>query len=286
MADKKISCSKRTVLITGCSDGGLGAALAIAFHEAGLHVFATARNPSKMTQVASLGIETLTLDVQSDSSIADCVSKLSDLDILVNNAGAAYSMPASDLSIPKAKDIFDLNVWSYLAMTQAFLPLLLKSRGMIVNQTSIAAITTIPFQSTYNASKAAMAMFSDSQRLELAPFGITVVDLKTGAVASNLIKNQKEATQASLPKGSIYEPAKEAVERTMRGDAFEDAGMPAQQWAALVVQDLLRKRPAPNVWRGAKAGLAWVGTVLPFGMLDGMMKKMTGIDIVEQMVRK
>ncbi|KAF6230433.1 hypothetical protein HO133_004776 [Letharia lupina] len=271
MADKKISSSKRTVLITGCSDGGLGAALAIAFHEAGLHVFATARNPSKMTQVASLGIETLTLDVQSDSSIADCVRKLSDLDILVNNAGAAYSMPASDLSIPKAKDIFDLNVWSYLAMTQAFLPLLLKSKGMI---------------STYNASKAAMAMFSDSQRLELAPFGITVVDLKTGAVASNLIKNQKEATQASLPKGSIYEPAKEAVERTMRGDAFEDAGMPAQQWAGLVVQDLSRKRPPPNVWRGAKAGLAWVGTVLPFGMLDGMMKKMTGIDVVEQMVRK
>ncbi len=90
-----MSSSKRTVLITGCSDGGLGAALAIAFHEAGLHVYATARNPSKMTELTSLGIETLTLDVLSDSSITACVNKLSNLDILVNNAGACYSMPVS-----------------------------------------------------------------------------------------------------------------------------------------------------------------------------------------------
>lgn len=97
VADVKMRISKRTVLITGCSDGGLGAALAIAFREAGLHVYATARNPSKMTQLTSLGIETLTLDVLSDSSIAACVSKLDKLDILVNNAGACYSMPVSGM---------------------------------------------------------------------------------------------------------------------------------------------------------------------------------------------
>ncbi len=286
MADKKMSSSKRTVLITGCSDGGLGAALAIAFHEAGLHVYATARDPSKMTQIASRGIETLTLDVLSDSSVATCVSNLSSLDILVNNAGGAYSMPVSDLSIPEAKKLFDLNVWSYLTVTQAFLPLLLKSEGMIVNQTSVVSITAVPFQSAYNASKASMAMFSDSQRLELEPFGITVVDLKTGAVTSNLIKNQKEAGSVSLPKDSIYEPAKDAVESAMRNDQFADSGMPAQQWAGQVVQDLLKKRPPPTIWRGGKARLGWIGTFLPHGMLDGMMKKMTGLDVVEQMVRK
>ena len=70
----KISSPKRRVLITGCSDGGIGAALAVAFHEAGVHVYATARNPSKMEQLATLGIETFTLDVQSEYSIAACVS--------------------------------------------------------------------------------------------------------------------------------------------------------------------------------------------------------------------
>lgn len=278
--------SKRTVLITGCSDGGMGAALAIAFHEAGLHVYATARNPAKMTQVKSLGIKTLALDVLSDSSIAACVNELSNLDILVNNAGASYSMPVSDLSISEAKKLFDLNVWSCLAATQAFLPLLLKSKGMIVNHTSVVSGTAVPFQSAYNASKAAMAMFSDSQRLELEPFGIAVVDLKTGAVATNLINNQKKATPVSLPKGSIYEPAKEAVESAMRNDKLADAGMPAQQWAGQVVQDLLKKRPPLTIWRGTRARLGRIGTMFPHGALDGTMKKLTGLDIVEHMLRK
>jgi 1-acylglycerone phosphate reductase len=160
--------SKQTVLITGCSEGGMGAALAIAFHEVGLHVYATARDLSKMTHLASLGIETLVLDIQSDSSIASCVGRLStrNLDILVNNAGASASMPISDLSLPEAKKIFDVNVWSQLAVTQAFLPLLLESKGMIVNQTSVVSATAVPFQSAYGASKAAMAMFSDTMRLE------------------------------------------------------------------------------------------------------------------------
>ena len=123
-----MSSPKRTVLITGCSEGGLGAALAIAFHEAGLRVYATARNPAKMEQLTARGIETLTLNVQSDSSIAACVGKLSSLDILVNNAGATFLMPVVDVSIAEAKKTFELNVWSYIAVTQAFMPLLLESK--------------------------------------------------------------------------------------------------------------------------------------------------------------
>lgn len=95
------------------------------------------------------------------------------------------------------------------------MPLLLKSKGLIVNQTSVASVASIPFQSAYNDSKAAMAMYSNSQRLELQPFSIRVVNLKTGNVTFNLIKNGREATRASLPKGSIYELANEAVEKTL-----------------------------------------------------------------------
>lgn len=76
------------MLITGCSDGGLCAALAIALHQAGLQVYATACNPSKLSQVQAHGIETLTLDVLSADSIAAAVTKVPRLDILVNNAGA------------------------------------------------------------------------------------------------------------------------------------------------------------------------------------------------------
>lgn len=275
----------RTVLITGCSDGGLGAALAVAFHEAGLHVYATARSVTKMTQMTALGIQTMPLDVLSDVSIAACVSKVPSLDILVNNAGKSYSMPVSDISIPDAKRIFDLNVWAYIAVTQAFLPHLLKTKGMIVNQTSVTANTTIPFQSVYNASKAAIAMFSDTERLELKPFGVKVIELKTGVVLSNLIKNQKEQTNILLPEDSIYHPAREAVEATLRFDTVQGTGTPAKEWAAQVVQDLLKNRPPLVIWRGAHAMSSRIGTLLPHGMLDGTMKKMTRLDIIEEIVR-
>ncbi len=68
-----------------------------------------------------------------------------------------------------------------------------------------------------------------SRSVRLEPFDIKVIDLKTGAVSSNLIKHQKVATQISLPRGSIYEPAREAVESAMHNDKMADVGMPAQE---------------------------------------------------------
>ncbi|KAJ9603430.1 hypothetical protein H2200_012208 [Cladophialophora chaetospira] len=283
--DKRSSAPKaRTVLITGCSDGGLGAALAIALHQAGLHVYATARNPSKLSQVQALGIDTFTLDVLSPNSIAAAVAKLSHLDILINNAGALYSMPISDMSIPQAKELFDLNVWSYLAVTQAFLPLLLQSKGIVVNHTSSAGIQAIAFQSAYNASKAAMIMFSDCMRLELAPFGIRVVDLKSSSAASKNFDKQSETSGAKLPKGSLYEIAGEAVEKTMRGDRFP-IEVTAEQWANQVAQDLLKKTlPPANIWRGTKSWVAWLSSLRPFGLPDLVLKKLVGLDEVERAI--
>ena len=264
----------------------MGSALAIAFHEAGLHVYATARDPSKMKNLTSYGIETLTLDVQSESSIADCVKKVSRLDILINNAGASYTMPIADVSIPEAKKLFELNVWSPVAVTQALLPLLLKSsKAVVVNHTSSGVVTSIPFQAVYNASKAAFSMFSNTLRLELQPFGIAVVELRTGGVKTNIVNNVK-ARQPELPEGSIYMPAREAVEKALRGEWFNDMGIAAEQWAKGVVADLLRRNPPPIIWRGESAWLAWLGSCLPFGMFDGRIKRMVGLDIVERTIRK
>ncbi|KAI8959793.1 NAD(P)-binding protein [Daldinia sp. FL1419] len=282
-----ISNPKRSVLITGSSSGGMGSALAIAFHKAGFHVYATARNPSKMTELASLGIDTLELDIQSESSIADCVSKIPSLDILVNNAGHQFLMPIVDINIAEARKAYDLNVWGHIAVIQAFLPLLLKSpNAVIVNQTSIGVNLAMPFQAVYNSSKAALAMLTDSLRLELQPFGIQVVDLRTGFVLTNIIKNQQDNNNPKLPKGSIYEPAKEVVEKALRQEEFKGKGMPAQQWADLVVQDLQKSNPPAVIWRGESASRVRDQTVLSSGLFDGEVKKMVGLDVVEQLVKK
>ena len=277
---------KRTVLITGCSDGGLGAALAVAFHKAGQKVYATARNPAKMKELEALGIETITLDVLSEASIAACVTSLPALDILVNNAGQQFVKPLVHVDIAEAKRLYDINVWSHLAVTQAFLPLLLKSaNAVVVNQTSVTAVTPIPFQGVYSSSKAALAMLTGVLRLELQPFGIKVVDLRTGHVKTNLIRNVQETGNTQLPEGSIYEPAKQVVNEVMRQEGFIDGGMVAEQWAEQVVQDLLGN-PPQVIWRGESAWLTRIAAMLPYGVFDGMLKKVGGLDKVERIIQK
>ena len=240
----------RTVLITGCSAGGLGHGLAVAFHARGLKVIATARTHAKMADLSSKGITTLPLDVLSAESIADCVSAVSNLtsgrlDMLINNAGGGYNVPVSDIDVSKGKELFDLNVWSYISVTQAFLPLILAAKGMIVNNTSISSVEPTPFSSVYHASKAAAAMFSDHMRIELAPFGVRVIDLKTGCVHTNFHSNRSDDSR--LKPGSIYEPIREEAEKAIAAAHFgerEELGV----WAGDVADDLLVTDPPARLW--------------------------------------
>ncbi len=137
---------RKSVLVTGCSAGGIGAALAEVFHENGYHVFATARNPSKIPQTltSASNVTTLTLDVLSSESIAAAVQHVTTetgggLDVLVNNSGGGYVVPGLDISIEEGKKLFDLNFWAPMAMLQAFAPLLITAKGCIVNNSSANA---------------------------------------------------------------------------------------------------------------------------------------------------
>ncbi|KAI1851584.1 hypothetical protein JX265_012334 [Neoarthrinium moseri] len=307
-----------TVLITGCSPGGMGAALAQAFHAAGHLVYATARNPSSLSSLALQGIKTLSLDITSAASIGSAVETLTEnlstrpssphaavsegIDILINNAGGHYTAPISDASIDSAKTLFDLNVWAQLAVTQAFLPLLMKSASstssrtangpatpMIVNHTSVGSVSAMPFQSLYSASKAAFARLSDGMRLELAPFGIHVVELKTAMVRTNFIRNSNtnnvEGKRLQLPEGSLYEPAREVVEDIMSQAQFDGRGMTAENWAKAVVGDLMKRNPPVFIWRGDTALWARLASMMPCSIMDSILKKMMRLDIVEEIIK-
>lgn len=145
--------SRKTVLITGCSAGGIGPALVEAFQKRGLHVFATARSVSKMGPLADLPhVTLLSLDVTSATSIAAAVKAVEaetggTLDYLVNNSGAVYVMPGLDASIEEGKKMFDVNFWGVVAVTQAFAPLLIAARGTVVMNSSVLAYLTSPYMS-------------------------------------------------------------------------------------------------------------------------------------------
>jgi NAD(P)-dependent dehydrogenase (short-subunit alcohol dehydrogenase family) len=142
---------KKTVLITGCSDGGIGGSLALAFHAQEFHVFATARTPSKMSELSRLpNITLLTLDVLDSNQITAAVEAVTtatggSLDILINNSGVNHFCPTLDIDIEEAKRIFDTNFWAPLNIVKTFIPLVIKAKGSIVNVTSIAGHVNVPY---------------------------------------------------------------------------------------------------------------------------------------------
>ncbi|OTA98184.1 hypothetical protein M426DRAFT_326187 [Hypoxylon sp. CI-4A] len=274
--------SPKTVLITGCSEGGIGAALATEFHAQGCHVFATARNVSKMESLTRLGIETLALDVNSDASITAAVAHVQrstngTLDYLVNNAGVNYLMPFADAKMDELRRVIDTNLIAVLAVTHAFLPLLIQAQGTVATVGSINQVFCPPYQVAYNASKAAVAAVTRSLRVELAPLGVKFVNLVTGAVQTKLVDN----APSKLPEDSLYRAVAENLESRefMKGANWMDAEVFAKQ----VVGDLLKPKPKLNIWRGGLSTIAWFLSWFGWeGMLDSSFIKGVGLDKVHR----
>ena len=157
---------------------------------------------------------------------------------------------------------------------------------MIVNHTSIGAGLTIPFQGVYNASKSAMSRFSDTLRLELQPFGIEVVELRTGGVKTNILNNVRTAQRPKLPEGTIYKAAREAIDRTLTGEWAEGSmEMTPEEWAKQVVKELLKAKVKPVIWKGESVWSAWFASLMPLGWIDGVTKRLVGKDKVASVIK-
>lgn len=133
---------QKFALITGCSTGGIGWAMAKQLQQHGFYVFATARDTSKISDIDSKNAELLELDVTVSNTIERCrdiVSRRTGgrLDVLVNNAGVEFNSPLLNTDIADAKRLYEVNVWGPLLMVQAFAPLLIEAKGVVCNQSSI-----------------------------------------------------------------------------------------------------------------------------------------------------
>lgn len=179
------------------------------------------------------------------------------LDYLVNNAGRNYTVPALDVDFDEVRQTFETNVFGVMRMCQAFAPLLVEAKGTIVQVGSLAAVMPYIFSSVYNASKAALHQYTNTLRVELAPFGVKVVTIVTGGVKSNIARTKRE-----LPEGSWYEPV--AVEYRRRMTHSQEVGIPNEQYARDVVPKILGWRKPRQVWAGYAVWLVWfASTFLP-----------------------
>lgn len=269
----------QSVLITGCSAGGIGSALAETFHERGLHVFATARSMSKMAQLEKLpNVTLLELDVTDSKSIEAALEAVTaktggKLNHLINNSGQNIVMPALDTPIEDAKKLFDVNLWGMVAVTHAFSPLILETKGTIVNVASLAAFFRSPWISFYSASKAAVEAYSRSIQLELAPFGVRVITLVAGTVQTNIFRN---SGGSPLPPDSMYKAATKEINGLAGGDLVQGA-MPPADFARKVADDVLGGATG-TVWRGTFSTLGRIMlAIIPEWVLDRITFTRTGL---------
>ena len=208
-----------TALITGCSSG-IGRALAEAFKAAGYSVWATARKPQDLTALEAAGFTAVALDVNDQPAVATLAERLEQeeggLDVLVNNAGFGAMGPLLDGGAPALRKQFDTNVFALVDVTRACFPLLRKRRGLVVNIGSVSGVLVTPFAGAYCASKAAVHALSDALRLELAPFGIGLMEVQPGAIASSFGASATREAENLISESSPWWPVREGIRARAR----------------------------------------------------------------------
>ncbi|AZL67081.1 MULTISPECIES: SDR family oxidoreductase [Pseudomonas] len=268
-----------TVLITGCSSG-IGRALADAFRDAGHEVWATARKLDDVDTLLAAGFAARQLDVNDSEALTRLADELEDrhggLDILINNAGYGAMGPLLDGGVEAMRQQFETNVFALVGVTRALFPLLRRSRGLVVNIGSVSGVLVTPFAGAYCASKAAVHGLTDALRLELAPFGIRVMEVQPGAIASQFASNAQQQAEQVLASDSPWWPLREQVQARARASQDRPTS------AAVFAQRLLaatRKSPVPALVRigNGSTALPLMARVLPQRLLDWVLRKRFGL---------
>ncbi|XP_074295450.1 short-chain dehydrogenase RED1-like [Silene latifolia] len=235
------------VVITGCSKGGIGNALARAFAAEKCRVVATSRKLDTMSDlegVPMLFVEEV--DVKSDESVnrvlSNVVERFGRIDVLVNNAGVQCVGPLAEIPLSALQSTFDTNVYGTMRLIQAVVPHMASRRkGKIVNIGSVSVLAPGPWAGAYVSSKAAIHALTDTLRLELRPLGIDVINVVPGAIKSN-IANSATNSYTQMPEWKLYKKYEAAI-RDRINTSQGPKSTPAEEFAKKTVVAVLKKNP-------------------------------------------
>jgi short-subunit dehydrogenase len=181
---------KQTALVTGASSG-MGRETAIRLAEKDFQVIAAARRIDRLNELAEQfqNITPMQVDISQSEDLevfCDYISTLPmPVSVLINNAGYSIRGALEDVAMEAIKRIFEVNLFALIRITQACLPGMRNLRkGTIVNLSSIAGKFAFPGSGVYAATKYAVEGITDALRMELAPFGIRVVAIRPGPIAT------------------------------------------------------------------------------------------------------
>lgn len=259
----------KVILVTG-SSSGMGREACMQLAEKGYRVFAAMRKLDNKKDLVVEGhkrgvnLEYIQLDVTDDNSVKIAVEQIIDkagnIDVLINNAGYGLMGALETITIDEAKKQYDINFFGTVRCIQAVLPYMRKQgRGIIINISSVAAITGNPLSSIYASSKFAVEGLTESLVDELSPFGIRVCLIQPGLVLTHFAENKKFGTRIEsennpyqhmmdeknrffneLRKTSAAQNVKDAVLAYI--EAVEDTSSCLRFQTSLRIKELAKKR--------------------------------------------
>jgi NAD(P)-dependent dehydrogenase (short-subunit alcohol dehydrogenase family) len=285
----------QNVLITGGTDG-LGRAAAILLAENGYNVFAAGRSAEKRAALQQLARErglplgVVELDVCDDASVTSAVesvrARAGQIDVLINNAGVGYIAPMEEVKMDDLRQQFETNFFGAVRLIQSVLPeMRRRRRGRIINMSSISGKVVIPLFGPYSSSKFALEAITDALRLETHAFGVHVVLIEPGYIATGFqtasreLSNAYAAGAAASPYAAVYDGFRRQWKET-RGDPkkAEKAGTTPEDCARVILRALRDTPPRP---RYTVTRSAWVGSLVkrlvPDRMLDRQMIRRFGL---------
>ncbi|MGI8608865.1 MAG: SDR family oxidoreductase [Candidatus Dormibacteria bacterium] len=281
--------NRGNVVITGASTG-IGEATATLLATSGFTVFAGVRNDAdgqRLTGHGLPGLRALKIDVARPESIVAALTEVQaavggdGLAGLVNNAGITGGGPLEFTSLEEIRGMFEVNVFGMIATTQAFLPLIRSAHGRVVCTGSISGRTSVPFVAPYSMTKAAVQSMCHALRIELKPWGIEVVCVEPGSIATPIWdKGLTEFDEkiAALPPeaqqlyGKFIPKLRALTEKTAK------MGIPPSRVADVVLRALTAKRPRARYLVGTDAKAQAVLGRMPDRVRDKALTTYIGLD--------
>lgn len=264
---------------------GIGRATAIRLAEHGWDVFAgvrRAQDGEALTSAQPGRISPVVVDVTDAEQVGALEQALPpDLDALVNNAGIVVGGPLEAVPLSELRRQLEVNVVGQVAVTQALLPSLRRTRGRVVFVSSLSGRVATPLTGPYNASKFAIEAVADSLRMELAPWGIRVAVVEPAQTDTDMWHKADEELDGTV---ALLSPAhrdlyakhidgfRKSIPRSQR------MAKPAETVAATIERALTARRPRARYVVGTPARIqAVLARWTPTPVLDVMLRAGTGV---------
>ncbi|QDI72997.1 dehydrogenase [Streptomyces calvus] len=270
--------NQKLIVVTGASTG-MGASAARELARRGFHVLAGVRRDRDADAIRSTGIEPVILDITKSEQVEALAARVADdpraLHALVNNAGVQVNAPVEALPMTEWRRVFEVNLFGHIAVTQALLPALLRSKGRVINISSVGGRFAMATYGAYAGTKFALEAVSDSLRREVAPLGVQVVVVEPGGVRTEMAARGVEtanhlAAQMTPEQDERYGSLLQANNKLMTSGTA--SGLTADAAARVIARAVTTPRPRTRYTAGRDAALIMcLGPMLSDRALDRIL---------------